>query len=107
MLSTAQAREFNVAVHDVAKRHGGKQMIHASNRIIPLRFENALLYTPVREPTEWELENLPRVVLTSDEPWNPAVLDDPIPDETDCTNTSLSPVKEIGCSRNLTNGLTD
>ena len=51
LLSTTQARESGVVVDDVAKRHGGHQMIQADSQVIPLKVPRALLYTPVREPT--------------------------------------------------------
>ena len=55
-------------VDDVAKRHGGRQQIQAEDHIIPLKLQRALLCTPIREPTDWELENMPRVMSTADEP---------------------------------------
>ena len=76
LLSTAQAREFGVIVDDVAIRHGGKQHIQADNLIIPMKMHRSLLYVPIREPTEWELNHLPRIHLTSDEVWDPARLND-------------------------------
>ena len=63
-------------VDDVAKRHDGRQRIQAEDHIIPLKLQRALLYTPIREPTDWELENMPRVMLTADEPWDPAKIND-------------------------------
>ena len=76
LLSTAQAREFGVIVDDVAKRHGGKQHIQADNRVIPMKLNRSLLYVPIRNPTDWELSNLQRIHLTSEQPWDPANLDD-------------------------------
>ena len=57
---------------------GGKQRIHADGTVIPLKMQRALLYTFIREPTEWELKNLPRVMLTSDEFWDPGKITDSI-----------------------------
>ena len=48
LISTAQDRRFGVAIHDVAKRHGGKQYIHADNWVIPMNFEKALTYGPTQ-----------------------------------------------------------
>ena len=76
LLSTTQAREFGVKVNDVAKRHGGQQSIQVGDTIIPLQLQRALLSIPIREPTRWELENLPRVIVTSDEPWDPTKFND-------------------------------
>ena len=76
LLSTPQAREYSVKIDDVARRHGGLQRIQVEDRIIPLKFQQSLLYVPIRCPTEWELSKLPRLHLTSDQPWDPASLND-------------------------------
>ena len=34
------------------------------------------MFAPVQEPTQWELDNLLRVMLTSDAPWDPGQLND-------------------------------
>ena len=68
-------------VDDVAKRHGGWQCIQAEDHIIPLKLQRALLYTPIREPTDWELKNLIRVMLTADEPWDPSNINDDMDEE--------------------------
>ena len=44
-----------------------------------MKFESALLYSPIRVPTQWELDNIPRIVLASQEPWDPTVLNDYMP----------------------------
>ena len=66
LLSTAQAREGGVIVDDTAKSHKGQQLIQADDHIILLKLQRALLYTSMREPTTWVLENLPRIMLTAD-----------------------------------------
>ena len=68
-------------VHDTARRHGGEQMIQAGNEIIPLKFERALLYYPIWAPTQWELDNVPRIMLTSQEPWDPVTINDAKPEQ--------------------------
>ena len=76
LLSTPQSRENSVKIDDVAKRHGGTQRIQAENTIIPLKFHHSLLHAPIRKATAWELDNLPRIHLTSDQVWDPACLND-------------------------------
>ena len=65
-----------MVVDDVTKRHGGQQLIQADSQVIPLKLQRELLYTPVRKPTTWELDNLPRVMLTADQPWDPSTISD-------------------------------
>ena len=36
----------------------------------------ALLNTPIREPTQWELDNLERIMLTSKDVWKPNTMSD-------------------------------
>ena len=74
LLSTTQARENAVKIDDVANRHGGSQSIQVENRNIPLKFYRSLLHIPIRRPTEWEMDNLPRYHLTSEQPWDPEAI---------------------------------
>ena len=53
LLSTAQAREFGAAVHEMEKFHGGKQYINPDNRVNRINFDKALVYVPIHEPTQW------------------------------------------------------
>ena len=55
----------------MAKHHGGKQYIHANNRLTPMDFDKALMYVPIRELTQWDFDKIVRVALTSDHPWDP------------------------------------
>ena len=61
---------------DVASRHGGNQKILAGRQAIPLQVEQALLYASIREPTKHELVNLPKIMLTGGEVWNPSSFGD-------------------------------
>jgi hypothetical protein len=72
LLSTTQAREFGVAIDDVPIRYGGTQQITVDDYKIPLALESALLHIRLRKPTVHELETCDRVVLTSDEIWDPS-----------------------------------
>ena len=53
------------------KFHGNKPYIHADNRMIPMNFDKTLIYVPIPEPTQWELDNIDQVMLASDHPWDP------------------------------------
>ena len=72
LLSTMQLRENGVQVNDVAKRHGGRQNIVAKGNTIPIHFHRGLLELPLRVPTEQELSTCRRIILSSDEPWEPS-----------------------------------
>ena len=76
MLSTFQARDFEIKVNDVATRHGGGQKISAGGQVIPLQVDKALLSALIKEPTQAELVNLPRIMLTNGEVWNPSSIGD-------------------------------
>ena len=41
--------------------------------IFPLQFKNSLCYLEQRYPTNYETANLPQVIMTSDEEWDPFV----------------------------------
>ena len=43
--------------------------------VIPLQIRNGLAYIDIRPPTDHELETLPQVIVTADDFWNPAILD--------------------------------
>ena len=61
---------------DVASRHGGSQKILAGGQAISLQIEQALLYASIRETTKYELVNLPRIMLTGGEVWDPGSIGD-------------------------------
>ena len=44
--------------------HGGKKYIRVNNWVIIMNFYKALVYAPIWEPTQWDIENLDRVMLT-------------------------------------------
>ena len=58
LISTAQVRNFGVAVHDVAKHHGGKQYIHADKWFITMKFENPLCMCLLGNPPSGILTTL-------------------------------------------------
>ena len=54
--------------HTFPSNHNGRPI----NRDISMNFDNALIYVHSWEPTQWDIYNLDRVVLTSDHPWDPS-----------------------------------
>ena len=74
IISTDQFRESYIKVNNVDKRHGGKQKIHDDNRIINLKLHNSLLYFTIIKPTQWDLDNIHRIHLTSYQTWDPECL---------------------------------
>ena len=47
LISISQDCELVVAVHDVDNHHGRKQYIHADNRVVSMKFDKALMYSPI------------------------------------------------------------
>ena len=64
-----------MAVRDISNLNGGKQYIHDGDRFVPTKFVKALIYLPILEPTQWELNNIIHIMLTSDHPWDPTSID--------------------------------
>ena len=50
-------------------------MVTNDGFIIPIHIKQGLTYTTIQNPTDFELEQLPRIHLTSNEDQNPTVLD--------------------------------
>jgi len=67
---------------------GGKQCIRTIDRyIMPLDIINGLPYLKMEPNTEKEFEELPHVILTSGDIWDPTVLDNTLTDRDDWYNT--------------------
>jgi len=65
LLSTFQARS-----HDITKIHGGKQCLVVDEMQVPLEVKNGLLVCGCRGPTDTEMKQCIRLVLTSDMQWD-------------------------------------
>ena len=76
--SSTQLEHFKNAVDDRStKVQGATQSITTvEGYVIPLRFRNGLPYMPIRPYSDQEWNDLPHVVLTSDEEWDPKVMDE-------------------------------
>ena len=64
-----------MGLHAISNSRGGKQYIHDGYRFVPTKFVKALIYLPILEPTQWELNNIIQIMLTSDHPWDPTSID--------------------------------
>ena len=74
--SVGQIEAYNNEVCDRSRIVGGKQrIITTDGYIIPLQFRTGLPEMDLRPPTDDEMTKLPHTVLTSDEPWDPTLLD--------------------------------
>ena len=76
--SSTQLEHFKNAVDDRStKVQGATQSITTvEGYVIPLRFRNGLPYMPIRPYSDQEWNDLPHIVLTSDEEWDPKVMDE-------------------------------
>ena len=75
--SPIQLEAFGHEVRDKSYAFGGLQSIRTSDGTytIPLDIEGGLAYMPMYPPTDDDLANLPAIVLTSDQEWNPSIAD--------------------------------
>lgn len=87
MLNVNQVRAHGVDIDDcpsiytIPGRQGRQSMIVGEEDdghevIVPFSYTNNLVTYPVRKPSEYELENLPVYILTSDQPWDPTAQSD-------------------------------
>ena len=76
LFSIAQMRENQVEVEEKPKKFGGFPHIEIDGIVIPLEFKNGLLTLTIRTPTKQELKTCETIVLTSEEPWDPALIHD-------------------------------
>jgi hypothetical protein len=76
--SMNQMRHFGLKIDDTPRSLGhGKQCIQTPDGyIIPLSIRNGLPFMDMTPPTDNELDAYPHVMFTSDQTWDPQVLDD-------------------------------
>jgi len=80
ILSSGQMEAYKIKVDDRSIHVGGKQRIETlEGYIIPIQCRSGLPYIEMQPPTDQELDELPHVVLTSDQDWDPATLDHEYP----------------------------
>ena len=80
--SSVQLEAYKQDVNDRSRRvPGGLQRILTVDWYeIPLSFRNGLPYLPIKPFTDREYATLPHVIMTSDQDWDPSVLDSPVDD---------------------------
>jgi hypothetical protein len=76
ILSPHQMAHFGLDVDDKSVRLGHKQRITTPDGyVILLKISGGLPYMEMSQPSEDEMDKYPSVFFTSDEPWDPSVLD--------------------------------
>ena len=86
--SAGQIEHNKNKVDDRSMKVGGTQCIRTNDGyIIPLDIINGLPYIKMSPHTDQEWDELPHVILTSGDQWDPRVLDNTITDKDDWYNT--------------------
>ncbi len=83
IISSSQMEFFKCQVHEKSPHVTGKipYVKTLEGYQIPLSIINGLPYMKLRPYTDAEWEKLPKIYLTSDDPWDPSVLDSKVPEE--------------------------
>jgi hypothetical protein len=75
--SVNQLKHFGCTIDETPRSLEGTQtMTTPEGYIIPIQIRNGLPYIDMSPPNDHDLETYPHVVLTSDMPWDPSILDD-------------------------------
>ncbi len=86
--SALQLEHYKNKVDDRSIKAGGRQCITTlEGHVLPLDIINGLPYLKMRPPSEQEIKELPHVIMTSGDTWNPALLDCTLSDKDDWYNT--------------------
>ena len=72
-------RANGITVDDKPSKLGGGQRIVVNSKVFPMVIENGLCYLPMQPPTDEEMESLPQLIMTSDEPWDPTLFNINLP----------------------------
>ena len=76
ILSSPQLEFYKNKVDDVSMKVGGRQVIRCNDGfIIPINIINGLPYIEMVPHTDKDFKELPHVILTSGDPWDPRVVD--------------------------------
>ena len=83
--ASIQMEAYKIQVDEKSKKiPGGKQRLTTPDGyLLPLNLIQGLAYLKIRPPTDYELENLPHVILTSDQDWDPNIFDNNINENSD------------------------
>jgi hypothetical protein len=94
--SRGQMEWFKNTVDDRSKKIGGSQRVTTTDGyIIPIRILSGLPYIKQRPYTDHEYDKHPHIFLTSDNNWNPSVLDYDGDDDTQWYDTITDMAPEI------------
>ena len=75
--SKGQMEHFGVVIDDRSRRNGGAQcMVTTEGYVVPISIRDGLPRIDMRPPSQAELDKYPHVFVTSDSPWDPAILDE-------------------------------
>ena len=86
--SCAQLEYYKIKVNDRSMQVGGFQHIStADGYILPLDIVNSMVYLHMRPNTDDEWKDLPHVLLTHGNTWDPRVIDIVLSDKEDWVNT--------------------
>ena len=86
--SALQLEHYKNKVDDRSIKAGGRQCITTlEGHVLPLDIINGLPYLKMRPPSLQELKELPHIIMTSGDTWNPAQLDCTLSDKDDWYNT--------------------
>lgn len=86
--SSGQFEAYKNKVDDRSMKVGGKQCINTNDGyVIPLDIINGLPYLKMQPNTDSEFADLPHVIFTSGDEWNPTILDNTLTDKDDWYNT--------------------
>lgn len=97
--SSGQMEHFGNHVNDRSCRVGGTQRIVTPDGItLPLCVHGGLPYLPLRPPTDHELETFPHIIMTSDDDWDPTVLDFVYGDDDDVWHDAITNIDELSAS---------
>ena len=79
--SVSQLASFGIDIDEKPYAVGGKQqLVTPDGYIIPLAVRQGLAYMDMRQPTDKELDELPTIIFTKDDIWDPTILDSEVPD---------------------------
>jgi hypothetical protein len=86
--SAIQLKHYKNRVDDRSIKSGGRQCLTTlEGYVIPLDIINGLPYMKMRPPLDDKLKDLPHIIMTSGERWNPAKHDFTLSDQDDWYNT--------------------
>ena len=94
--SAGQFEHYKNMVNDRSMKAGGKQCIRTHDGyVIPIDIINGLPYMKMDSHSDQEWHDLPHVILTAGDTWDPRVLDHSLTDQEDWYNT----IKELDDGR--------